>query len=372
MLSENEATLPHTEPSRPFLSVVIPTFNRAGSLMRTLEGLRCQSLPPASFEVVAVSDGSTDGTDSLLTAAAERQPYRLRPVRQKNGGPSRARNRGVQEACGEVIVFLDDDVEPSPGLLATHAIHHRMDTQVVVIGPMLPDPACRRAEPPWVAWEHAMLGRQYAAWGAGEWKGAGPNHFYSGNASVRRDHLLAVGGFDEEFTRQEDVELAFRLARERRLRFVFDADARGVHRPSRTFAAWLKTPYAYGRLDVTRAERTAALGGPSPGAGAGWDAVQFAYEGRRFPTRLAARAALAAPALSAPLRAVLHGVAAASYRCGAERVSFAALSMIYNVRYLEGARDAMGGARQLFAAIRPGRPSLPTIRSEVRHERGAF
>src|SRR5579871_5778539 len=94
------------------LSVVVPTYNRKDSLRRTLDGLAKQTYPFADFEVVVVSDGSTDGTTEMLADYVKTAPYSLRSVLQANGGPSKARNRGIQEAQHEVIVFLDDDVEP--------------------------------------------------------------------------------------------------------------------------------------------------------------------------------------------------------------------------------------------------------------------
>ncbi len=127
------------------------------------------------FEVVVVSDGSTDGTDEWLAGYAA--PYALRPIGQPNGGPARARNRGIQEAGGEIIVFLDDDVEPVPEFLARHAAPHEAAALTVAIGPMLPDPARLWREPCWIAWEHAMLEKQYTAWRTGEWDGLRPEPF---------------------------------------------------------------------------------------------------------------------------------------------------------------------------------------------------
>ena len=321
----------------PFLSVVIPTFNRKDSLRRTLDGLARQTYPGESFEVVVVSDGSTDGTDGFLAEYAPASPYILRPIFQSNGGPARARNHGVAEARGEVIVFLDDDVEPTPAFLTLHAAHHRVSDQKVVIAPMLPDPGLRWREPCWIGWEHAMLGKQYNAWRTGEWAGCGPNHFYSGNASVRRAHLRAVGGFDEQFPRQEDVELAYRLQAQRGVEFVYDPNARGIHRPQRRFASWLAVPCAYGRLDVVRARR-----GDVP-----WETVRHGYHARNILTRLLASLTLAVPALSLPLRASLLLAAKAAYRLHLRHAAFAALSVIYNLRYLEGVRQELGARDEM-------------------------
>lgn len=321
----------------PFLSVVIPTYNRKDSLQVTLDGLARQTYPAACFEAVVVSDGSTDGTDTLLAEYAATAPFCLRPYTQTNAGPARARNRGIDEARGAVVVFLDDDIEPAPDFLTRHASHHNGDGQTVVIAPMLPDPALCWREPVWIAWEHAMLEKQYTAWRTGEWAGCGPNHFYSGNASVLREHLRAVGGFDEQFPRQEDVELAVRLERERAVRFVYDPEARGIHRPLRRWQSWLAVPDSYGELDVVRARR-----GDTP-----WETVRHGYQDRNGLTRRLARLVLTAPALSAPVRGLLHFAAQAAYRLHRSGPAFAALSAVYNLRYLEAVRREIGSASEM-------------------------
>ncbi len=327
-----------------FLSVVIPTFNRKDSLQKTLDGLARQTFPAEQIEVLVVSDGSTDGTDALLRQYAGAAPYALRAILQPNGGPARARNNGIENAQGEVVVFLDDDVEPTPGFLAVHAAHHADQNRTVVIGPMLPDPALLWREPAWIAWEHAMLEKQYTAWRTGEWDGCGPHHFYSGNASVRREHLVAVGGFDELFPRQEDVELAVRLQKQRGVQFVYAPEARGTHRPQRRFASWLAVPFAYGGLDVVRARR----------GDTSWETVRHGYHARNKATRLLARMVLAFPILSRPLRALLLPAAQAAYRLHRAGAAFAALSVIYNLRYLEGAQAELGSRAEMMRVLAPG------------------
>ena len=325
-----------SDPSGPFLSVIIPTFNRKDSLQKTLDGLARQTYPLSQFEVIVVSDGSTDGTEALLEQCTG-APYALRPVYQANGGPARARNNGIKNASGEVVVFLDDDVEPAPDFLAVHAAHHVSEDRAVVIAPMLPDPDLAWWEPAWIAWEHAMLEKQYSAWRTGEWVGCGPHHFYSGNASVRREHLIAVGGFDEQFPRQEDVELAVRLEKERGVYFVYAPDAKGIHRPQRRFESWLAVPFAYGRLDVVRARR----------GDVSWDTVRHGYHARNQVTRLLARIVLSCPLLNKPVRALLLPAAQAAYRLRRSGPAFAALSAIYNLRYLEGAQSEIGCRSQM-------------------------
>ncbi|MBC8139657.1 MAG: glycosyltransferase [Fibrella sp.] len=329
--------------STPQISVVVPTYNRCDSLRVTLAGLARQDFT-GSWELIVVSDGSTDGTKRVMDEFARSVSFPVRFIQQSNAGPARARNRGVSAARGEVIVFLDDDVEPAPTFVSHHASGHAGESRMAVIGPMLPDPKQRSAEPVWIGWEHAMLGKQYAAWRTGLWEGVGAHHFYSGNASVRREHLEAIGGFNETFGRQEDVELAGRLEKECGIRFRFDAEAVGIHRPVRSFAGWLKIPFAYGSLDVTRAH---ADGGRT------WERIQHGYHDRNRTTRFVADLCLRVPFLSGPIRSALLFGAKAAYKAEKDSVAFAMLSAIYNVRYLEGVAKAIGGGSALHRVLFP-------------------
>lgn len=324
-----------------FLSVVIPTYNRVDRLRLTLDGLARQTWPADRFEVLVVSDGSTDGTEEMVRAYADRAPFRLRLFTQCNAGPSRARNHAVGQACGEVIVFIDDDIEPMPELLAAHAAHHLRDERIAVIGPMLPDPARQSVEPPWIAWEHAMLQKQYTNWRNGVWRGVGPHNFYSGNASVRRDVFLLSRGFDERFKRQEDVELACRLQRDSGVRFIYEADAVGVHRPTRSLTSWLAIPAAYGRLDVTRA---------CHGSG-DWNVIRQGYHARTRATRLLADLTLCFPLLMSPLRGLLLAGAQLCYRSGVRKRALDLLSAVYNLCYLEAARAELGSSHQMHQLL---------------------
>ena len=95
--------------SRPFISVVIPTFNRAKQAQDALKSVLAQTY--SDFEVIVVDDGSTDETSEvipkLISSAARGK--RVRYFFQPNQGQSAARNKGIEEAGGEWIAFLDSD-----------------------------------------------------------------------------------------------------------------------------------------------------------------------------------------------------------------------------------------------------------------------
>lgn len=88
----------------PLFSIVIPAYNAERFIGLTLQSIFAQTVQ--DFEIVVVNDGSTDGTLDLLQQVRD---SRLRVITQENGGECAARNRGLREACGKYISFLDSD-----------------------------------------------------------------------------------------------------------------------------------------------------------------------------------------------------------------------------------------------------------------------
>ena len=93
-------------------SIVIPLYNKAGSVVAAIGSVLRQSYP--DFELIVVDDGSTDAGPSLVAGHGD---PRVRLIRQANAGPGAARNRGLADARGEYVAFLDADDEWEPELL---------------------------------------------------------------------------------------------------------------------------------------------------------------------------------------------------------------------------------------------------------------
>lgn len=114
-----------------YFSIVIPCYNNAKTLGRTLDSVLAQR----NFlkEIILIDDGSTDNT-ALIT-----QPY-LSPLIQyhvqENGGPAKARNHGARLATGDYVMFLDADDTLCEDALAHfhHAFQHEQDTKVIIAG----------------------------------------------------------------------------------------------------------------------------------------------------------------------------------------------------------------------------------------------
>src|SRR5437016_4074648 len=86
----------------PLVSVIIPTYNSAHFLAEALDSCLKQTYSP--LEIIVVDDGSTDNTHELMSNYPQ-----VQYIRQANAGPSRARNRGLQQSTGNFIQFLDAD-----------------------------------------------------------------------------------------------------------------------------------------------------------------------------------------------------------------------------------------------------------------------
>lgn len=205
------------------ISVVTPTHNKKDLLGRTLGSLALQDIDPSSVEVIVVDDCSTDGTSDFLETF--RPDYTIRVVRfRENLGRAVARNRGLEMATGDLVVFLDDDMVLVPGFLRAHADFHRGNDRLIGIGNVRNHPSITLAP----------VDRYMSTRGAQKIGTKGPlpwRYFSTNNASVLRADLEKVGGFDENFIYYgfEDMELAFRLERELGLSIRFVEGACSLH-----------------------------------------------------------------------------------------------------------------------------------------------
>lgn len=94
------------------LSIVVATYNRAPYLLRTLESLAKQTLPPDLFEILVVNNNSSDDTPGVVAGFSARNPHlQVRMVTETSQGISYARNCGIASSVGQYIVFIDDDEE---------------------------------------------------------------------------------------------------------------------------------------------------------------------------------------------------------------------------------------------------------------------
>jgi glycosyltransferase involved in cell wall biosynthesis len=187
------------------VSIVIPTHNKCRSLIRTLASLERIDQAEAEFEVIVVDDASNDDTDSWL--ASYRPGFPLQRLRNApKDGPASARNRGSRRASGEILLFLDDDMECDARLAEAHMAHHGSGEDVAVVGRALYHPDLKRsALTRYFDTQHMRHASTLCP----------PARFASNNLSLSRSLFERAGLFDESLicVGLEDVELGIRLTK---------------------------------------------------------------------------------------------------------------------------------------------------------------
>jgi len=242
-----------TDDSRaPRFSVVIPTHGRREAVLAAVHALERLERGP-SFEVVVVVDGSPDGTAEALGGLDP--PFVLTVIEQPHRGSATARNRGAAVARGELLLFLDDDMEADPRLLHEHDRSHREGADAVLghipLHPDSPQSFLAAAVGTWAEERRASLlergGRLEL------------DDYLTGQLSIGRDLFVELGGFDTRFTRDgrfggADFDFGLRLVRAGR-RLVFEPHAVSFHRyvvdPRHRLRQWRD----HGRAAVVLARR---------------------------------------------------------------------------------------------------------------------
>lgn len=209
----------------PCVSVVVPTRHRRDQVLAVVDSVRDD---PAVLEIIVVVDGGGDDTFAALTAIADAIPN-LQPILQEHAGAGAARQNGLERAKGDVVLLLDDDVLPSPGLASGHLEAHRQDPGRVVVGALPPErPGGRTAHSvveKLYADDYDICCRDYER---------DPDtvlaHLWSGNLSLDRRQALAVGVGDPDFDKLffEDRDFGLRL-RAAGIDAVFRPDLCAVH-----------------------------------------------------------------------------------------------------------------------------------------------
>ena len=181
------------------VSIIVPVYNGGEAFVRCLDALAALAPPPG--EIVVVDDGSSDGS----SARAQRASFRVLHTGSVRSGPASARNLGARQAQGEILFFLDADVEV------------RHDAVAQIIEPFHGAPCLAAA---YGSYDDAPVASNFVS----QYKnlfhhfvhqdasGAGTS-FWAGCGAIRRDIFLRLGGFNTAYKRPsiEDIELGYRL-----------------------------------------------------------------------------------------------------------------------------------------------------------------
>lgn len=195
--------------SKPLVSVIIPTYNRANVISETIDNVFSQTYK--NIELIVVDDGSTDDTPPILRKYADR----IRVITQKNAGPAAARNRGIEVSTGDIIAFQDsDDLWES----------NKLERQVALLeksGDAVPCCLCSASfgivhGKPYTSFDISDIHSPHEE---GLWLNvaeilATRLVLFNQTVAIRRWAIEKVGVFDESLRYLEDYDLPLRLANE--------------------------------------------------------------------------------------------------------------------------------------------------------------
>ncbi len=185
--------------SRPLVSVVIPTFNRAKTILRAVDSVIGQDYAP--LELIVVDDGSEDGTGALLAPLAE--TGRLILHRQANRGVSAARNAGIGLARGSLVAFLDSDDQWLPAKISAQVKFMADHPEAVLV----------QTQERWIRHGRRVNpGRRHLKKAGDIFLESLKLCLISPSAVMLRKSLLdEVGLFDEKLSAAEDYDLWLRI-----------------------------------------------------------------------------------------------------------------------------------------------------------------
>jgi GT2 family glycosyltransferase len=233
----------------PPVSVVIPTHNRLPVLRRCLAALAAQCYPYERMEVIVVADGCSDGTERTLQDAAF--PFTLRVLSQPASGAAAARNLGAQAARGELLIFIDDDVIASPGLVEAHVRAHSPDEERIAVGPYIPEPDQNGS----------YISEQVYDWWKSKFDTMADSDIASdyqnvvaGNLSMRTRVFHLIGGFNPDFRHsKEDLEFGIR-ALQQGVSFIHVHEAHAIHDKTSDISQSFNRTRRSGSADVLLAD----------------------------------------------------------------------------------------------------------------------
>ncbi len=241
-----------TSESAPFISIVIPTYNRPEQLRQCLVACAALDYPSDRFEVIVVDDGGAVRLDEIVRGVSTTIAVRL--LRQENTGPAGARNRGVAEAKGDIVAFTDDDCVPGSGWLHTLASRMRASPDCAAGGRTinaLSTNLCSTASQLLISYLNEYFNKVPDD----------ATFFPSNNVAFPKQLFLSVGGFDVTYPRAaaEDRELCDRW-RHWGLRMLYAHEAVVHHAHALTLSSFIRQHHSYGRgaycFHCVRAART--------------------------------------------------------------------------------------------------------------------
>lgn len=192
------------------VSVIVPTYQGGNKIIRLLDALTSQT--HKAFEIIIVIDGSTDDTRLIIEKYIEKFTH-LNIIEQSNKGRADARNNGVRNANGELLIFFDDDIRPENDCIERHVYCHSQLDNAIISGKIIEKPLNENIyDNDFLKFKHHLVKK----WNKpflenNNYKIDFKNYsFSSANLSLSKELFNKLQGFDERLNDSEDFDLSVR------------------------------------------------------------------------------------------------------------------------------------------------------------------
>ena len=221
------------KPVSSVYSIIIPAYNARATIKACLDAVVNQTVNRTCYEIIVVDDGSTDDTASIVESLPG-----IKLIRQKNQGPAVARNRGVAEANGEIVLFTDSDCAPTTNWIEEMTRPFKEDNDIVGVKgeyrTRQKEIIARFVQLEYEDKYDIIRGHKYI------------DFIDTYSAAFKKDVFLEAGGYDASFpvACAEDVELSYRLS-QNGYKMVFNSEAIVYHIHPNTLISYLKKKYKF-------------------------------------------------------------------------------------------------------------------------------
>lgn len=212
--------------TQPFISVIIPTYNREKCLLDTLRSILQQKY--SNFEIIVIDQSEIISEEKKQLIKSE--PNKIRYFKTDDRGRSLAKNYGILQAKGDLILFCDDDILVEAGFLETHANIYKIDPLIAAASCRLVeegDPSGAVESPLRTTWYGKLVNKPWST------RSGYVSSLNGGNMSFKREVLIKVGFFEEYFegtSMVEEPDMAYRVIKSG-YKVYFCADTTVQHFP---------------------------------------------------------------------------------------------------------------------------------------------
>jgi len=225
------------------VSFIVPAYNAAHTLATCLRSVIQQNYPSHDLEVLTINDGSTDKTSEVLQRLALPNNIQIY-THPDNRGLAAARNTGIRHAKGDLLIFLDADMEIPPNFIQEHLKFHQREQVIGVLSAIIPAPDCVYDKYQRYLYESRRGALKYPL------AKPLPYHVFLFNCtSVKKSALDSVGFFDENITHYggEDTDYAYRLWQAFPHGLYYAPAVRVVHHHCRSIGQALQNIESFGK-----------------------------------------------------------------------------------------------------------------------------